>query len=81
MQASPDEKRTQWTSKGAIHKSFNQEDRRSARRSSLRKYNSEPVPETEEFQYSREQSIAGTPAGTPSPACHSASDIGEHRGT
>lgn len=58
------DKRTMWTSKASIHKSFNQEEYRqkSARRSSLRKYNSEPVPETEDFHYSREQSEASTPS-------------------
>ena len=62
VQPSPVDKRLQWTSKSSIHKSFNQEEYRSARRSSLRKYNSEPVPETEDFHYSREQSEAGTPS-------------------
>ncbi|GIY77673.1 ankyrin repeat, PH and SEC7 domain containing protein secG [Caerostris extrusa] len=39
----------QWTSQGAIHKSFNYEEIPASKRrnSMLRKYNSEPVPETE----------------------------------
>ncbi|PRD26464.1 UNVERIFIED_CONTAM: hypothetical protein NCL1_38055 [Trichonephila clavipes] len=42
-----EEKKAQWSSKGAIHKSFNYDENYSSRRrnSQLRKYNSEPVPE------------------------------------
>ncbi|GIY75741.1 ankyrin repeat, PH and SEC7 domain containing protein secG [Caerostris darwini] len=46
---SSEDKKKQWTSQGAIHKSFNYEEIPASKRrnSMLRKYNSEPVPETE----------------------------------
>ncbi|GBN43856.1 hypothetical protein AVEN_91944-1, partial [Araneus ventricosus] len=46
------DKKAQWSTKGAIHKSFIQEENAaSRRRNSLRKYNSEPVPEKEAEEF------------------------------
>ncbi|GFY68365.1 ankyrin repeat, PH and SEC7 domain containing protein secG [Trichonephila inaurata madagascariensis] len=72
-----EEKKAQWSSKGAIHKSFNYDENYSSRRrnSQLRKYNSEPVPEKDsEESYIPSKSQADAPMSR-----HTSSDNSQSR--
>ncbi|KAF8767934.1 Fibronectin type 3 and ankyrin repeat domains like protein [Argiope bruennichi] len=77
------DKKAQWSSKGAIHKSFNyEENAASRRRNSLRKYNSEPVPEKDAedcYVPSRSQADAPISRYTPQERSQSRSENTQSR--